>query len=159
MLLIRDWPLFCIIFQDRIISTTWWTLRILKRAKGLQRKWTGTMPRKKWPKQPVFKLVLEVDCPKVFPVFFLCFMFYLWTVILAYLCFWILEQQLAQEQVLELLPLVGEANAISEELDKHKYSALSLTFWEIFRYFLIIFHFFVIETLNLFSYLVQLKEI
>ena len=32
-----------------------------------------------------------------------------------------LEQQLAQEQVLELLPLVGETNAISEELDKHKY--------------------------------------
>ncbi|CAB3998979.1 kinesin KIF28P [Paramuricea clavata] len=30
------------------------------------------------------------------------------------------DQQLAQEQVLELLPLVGEANAISEELDKHK---------------------------------------
>ncbi|XP_046842712.1 kinesin-like protein KIF28P [Xenia sp. Carnegie-2017] len=30
------------------------------------------------------------------------------------------EQQLAQEQVLELLPLVGEANAVSEELDKHK---------------------------------------
>ena len=32
----------------------------------------------------------------------------------------ITEQQLAQEQVLELLPLIGEANAINEELDKHK---------------------------------------
>ena len=30
------------------------------------------------------------------------------------------DQQLAQEQVLELLPMVGEGNAISEELNKHK---------------------------------------
>ena len=30
------------------------------------------------------------------------------------------EQQIAQEQVLELLPLVSEANAISEELNKHR---------------------------------------
>ena len=30
------------------------------------------------------------------------------------------EQQLAQEQVLELLPMVGESNEISEELNKHK---------------------------------------
>ena len=28
------------------------------------------------------------------------------------------DQILAQEQVLELLPMVGEANAVSEELDK-----------------------------------------
>ncbi|RDD47595.1 Kinesin-like protein KIF28P [Trichoplax sp. H2] len=30
------------------------------------------------------------------------------------------EQQIAQEQVLELLPLVSEVNTISEELDKHR---------------------------------------
>ncbi|EDV21287.1 uncharacterized protein TRIADDRAFT_30614, partial [Trichoplax adhaerens] len=30
------------------------------------------------------------------------------------------EQQIAQEQVLELLPLVSEVNAVSEELDKHR---------------------------------------
>lgn len=40
----------------------------------------------------------------------------------------ITEQQLAQEQVLELLPLIGEANAINEELDKHKYEILSKIF-------------------------------
>ena len=32
-----------------------------------------------------------------------------------------LDQQLAQEQVLELLPMVSEVNAVSEELDKHKW--------------------------------------
>lgn len=31
------------------------------------------------------------------------------------------DQQRAQEQVLELLPMVSEVNAISEELNKHKY--------------------------------------
>ena len=31
-----------------------------------------------------------------------------------------LDQALAQEQVLEILPLISEVNAISEELDKHK---------------------------------------
>lgn len=31
------------------------------------------------------------------------------------------DQQRAQEQVLELLPMVSETNAISEELNKHKY--------------------------------------
>lgn len=30
------------------------------------------------------------------------------------------EQQIAQEQVLELLPMVSEVNAISEELNKHR---------------------------------------
>ena len=35
---------------------------------------------------------------------------------------YILDQQQAQEQVLELLPLVSEANAMSEELDKQKYA-------------------------------------
>lgn len=55
------------------------------------------------------------------------------TCIPTYLCLWILDQQLAQEQVLELLPLVGEANAISEELDKHKYDTLNfvLNSWDI----------------------------
>lgn len=41
-----------------------------------------------------------------------CFMF---------LFFWPTDQQRAQEQVLELLPMVSEVNAISEELNKHKY--------------------------------------
>lgn len=36
------------------------------------------------------------------------------------LLFWFLDQQQAQEQVLELLPLVSEVNAVSEELDKQK---------------------------------------
>ena len=36
------------------------------------------------------------------------------------LLFLFTEQAAAQEQVLELLPLVGEANAISEELDKKR---------------------------------------
>ena len=31
-----------------------------------------------------------------------------------------LDQQIAQEQVLEILPLVSEVNAISEELNKHR---------------------------------------
>ena len=31
-----------------------------------------------------------------------------------------LEQQIAQEQVLEMLPMVTEVNAISEELNKHR---------------------------------------
>ena len=35
--------------------------------------------------------------------------------------FFVTDQQLAQEQVLELLPLVSEVNAVSEELDKQKY--------------------------------------
>ena len=35
--------------------------------------------------------------------------------------FLVTDQQLAQEQVLELLPLVSEVNAVSEELDKQKY--------------------------------------
>lgn len=30
------------------------------------------------------------------------------------------DQQIAQEQVLEVLPMVSEVNAISEELNKHK---------------------------------------
>lgn len=30
------------------------------------------------------------------------------------------EQQIAQEQVLEILPMVSEVNAISEELNKQK---------------------------------------
>lgn len=30
------------------------------------------------------------------------------------------EQQIAQEQILELLPMVTEVNAISEELDKQR---------------------------------------
>lgn len=30
------------------------------------------------------------------------------------------EQQVAQEQILEILPMVSEVNAISEELNKHK---------------------------------------
>ena len=43
--------------------------------------------------------------------------------------------------MLELLPLVGEANAISEELDKHKYGLLSLKFPDVqifFHYFTIL---------------------
>ena len=35
-----------------------------------------------------------------------------------------LDQQRAQEQVLEALPLVSEVNAMSEELNKHKYVLL-----------------------------------
>lgn len=38
-----------------------------------------------------------------------------------FLLFWPTDQQRAQEQVLELLPMVSEVNAISEELNKHKY--------------------------------------
>ena len=38
-----------------------------------------------------------------------------------FLFFWPTDQQRAQEQVLELLPMVSEVNAISEELNKHKY--------------------------------------
>ena len=30
------------------------------------------------------------------------------------------DQQIAQEQVLEILPMVSEVNAISEEVDKHR---------------------------------------
>jgi len=30
------------------------------------------------------------------------------------------EQQIAQEHVLEILPIVSEVNAISEELNKHR---------------------------------------
>jgi hypothetical protein len=30
------------------------------------------------------------------------------------------EQQVAQEQVLEILPMVTEVNAVSEELNKHR---------------------------------------
>jgi len=30
------------------------------------------------------------------------------------------EQQIVQEQVLEILPMVSEVNAISEELDKYR---------------------------------------
>ena len=30
------------------------------------------------------------------------------------------DQQRAQDQILELLPMVNEVNAVSEELDKHK---------------------------------------
>ena len=30
------------------------------------------------------------------------------------------DQQVAQEQVLEILPMVSEVNAVSEELNKHK---------------------------------------
>ena len=30
------------------------------------------------------------------------------------------EQQVAQEQILEILPMVSEVNAVSEELNKHK---------------------------------------
>ena len=30
------------------------------------------------------------------------------------------DQQIAQEQVLEILPMVSEVNAVSEELNKHK---------------------------------------
>ena len=30
------------------------------------------------------------------------------------------DQQIAQEQVLEILPMVSEVNAISEELNKHR---------------------------------------
>ena len=33
----------------------------------------------------------------------------------------LIDQQRAQEQVLEVLPLVSEVNAMSEELNKHKY--------------------------------------
>jgi len=33
-------------------------------------------------------------------------------------CCFRVDQILAQEQVLELLPMVGEANAVSEEIDK-----------------------------------------
>ena len=38
-----------------------------------------------------------------------------------------LDQQRAQEQVLEALPLVSEVNAMSEELNKHKYVLLGQT--------------------------------
>lgn len=31
-----------------------------------------------------------------------------------------IDQQIAQEQVLEILPMVSEVNAVSEELNKHK---------------------------------------
>ena len=31
-----------------------------------------------------------------------------------------IDQQVAQEKVLEILPMVSEVNAISEELNKHK---------------------------------------
>lgn len=31
------------------------------------------------------------------------------------------EQMRVQDQILELLPLIGEANAISEELGKHRF--------------------------------------
>jgi len=40
---------------------------------------------------------------------------------LCFSLFWPTDQQRAQEQVLELLPMVSEVNAISEELNKHKY--------------------------------------
>ena len=30
------------------------------------------------------------------------------------------DQQIAQEQVLEILPMVSEVNAVSEELNKHR---------------------------------------
>ena len=45
------------------------------------------------------------------------------TVITQFFLFFFLptDQILAQEQVLELLPMVGEANAVSEELDKKMY--------------------------------------
>lgn len=39
---------------------------------------------------------------------------------------WSTDQQRAQEQVLELLPMVSEVNAISEELNKHKYVKIIL---------------------------------
>jgi deoxycytidylate deaminase len=32
----------------------------------------------------------------------------------------ITEQQIVQEQILEILPMVSEVNAVSEELNKHK---------------------------------------
>ena len=38
------------------------------------------------------------------------------------------DQQRAQEQVLELLPMVSEVNAISEELNKHKYGQRNVDF-------------------------------
>ena len=38
------------------------------------------------------------------------------------------DQQRAQEQVLELLPMVSEVNAISEELNKHKYVQRNVDF-------------------------------
>ena len=34
--------------------------------------------------------------------------------------FIIIDQQIAQEQVLEILPMVSEVNAVSEELNKQK---------------------------------------
>ena len=42
-------------------------------------------------------------------------------VMVIFLLFGPTDQQRAQEQVLELLPMVSEVNAISEELNKHKY--------------------------------------
>lgn len=36
------------------------------------------------------------------------------------------DQQKAQEQVLELLPMIGEVNAVSEELNKYRHFELVL---------------------------------
>ena len=45
-----------------------------------------------------------------------------------FLFFWPTDQQRAQEQVLESLPMVSEVNAISEELNKHKYVQRNVDF-------------------------------
>ena len=51
--------------------------------------------------------------------------YYYFTVFITILIFikfinFIVDQQIAQEQVLEILPMVSEVNAVSEELNKQK---------------------------------------